>query len=148
VAHGPGEAGAGPGASPQSGSDDLQSGSGEGPGSGPGFVALDRSGGFWMIVGYAVVFGVVLAVAALAFLGLLKGGTKLWFTLPKNPGWFSGHLWWVAVTAAAGVLVGVLRRVFRIPAKLPATFKELREERVEPSTVLKAAAVLLLIEIL
>jgi len=118
-----------------------QSSSGEEPGSGPGFVALDRSRGFWPIIGYVVVFGLVLAFAALAFLGLLKGGTKLWFTLPKNPGWFSGHLWWVAVTAAAGVLVGVLRRVFRLPAKLPGTMKELRDERVETSTVFKAVAV-------
>ena len=69
---------------------------------------------------YAALFGVVLAFAALAFLGLVKGGTKLWFTLPKNPGWFDGSLWWVAVTAGAGVLVGVLRRVLRVPAKLPA----------------------------
>ncbi len=102
---------------------------------------LDRSRGFWVIIGYAVVFGLVLAFAGLAFLGLVKGGTKLWFTLPKNPDWFSGSLWWVAVTAAAGVLVGVLRRVFRLPAKLPGTMKELRDERVEPSTVLMAVAV-------
>ena len=64
-------------------------------------------------MGYAALFGVVLAFASLAFLGLVKGGTDLWFTLPKNPGWFDGSLWWVAVTAAAGVLVGVLRRLFR-----------------------------------
>jgi chloride channel protein, CIC family len=113
----------------------------EEPGSGPGFAPLDRSRGFWTVIGYAVVFGLVLAFAGLAFLGLLKGGTKLWFTLPENPDWFSGHWWWVAVTAAAGVLVGVLRRVFRLPAKLPGTMKELRDERVEPSTVLKAVAV-------
>src|SRR5215470_16967076 len=134
VAQGRGEARAGAGTS-------SQSSSGEEPGSGPGFVPLDRSPGFWAIVGYAVVIGLVLAFAALAFLGLLKGGTKLWFTLPKNPGWFSGHLWWVAVTAAAGVLVGVLRRVFRLPAKLAGTLKELRDERVEPSTALQAVAV-------
>jgi H+/Cl- antiporter ClcA len=118
-----------------------RSSSGEVPGSGPGFVALDRSRGFWAIVGYAVVFGLVLAVAALAFLGLVKGGTKLWFTLPKNPDWFSGSLWWVAVTAAAGLLVGVLRRVLRLPAKLAGTLKELRDERVEASAVLRAVVV-------
>jgi hypothetical protein len=90
---------------------------------------------------YAALFGVVLAFAALAFLGLVKGGTNLWFTLPKNPGWLDGSLWWVAVTMAAGVLVGVLRRLFRLPAKLPGTVRELGDQRVEPSTVLKAAAV-------
>jgi H+/Cl- antiporter ClcA len=104
-------------------------------------VAWVRSPGFWPIIGYAVLFGVVLAVAALAFLGLVKGGTKLWFTLPKNPDWFSGSLWWVAVTAAAGVLVGVLRRELRLPAKLAGTLEEIRQARVDPSTVLKGVAV-------
>jgi H+/Cl- antiporter ClcA len=89
----------------------------------------------------AALFGVVLAFAALAFLGLLKGGTKLWFTLPKDPSWFDGSLWWVAVTAGAGVLVGVLRRVLRVPAKLPGTFKEIKEQRVEPATAPAAVAV-------
>ena len=53
-------------------------------------------------MGYAAVFAVVLAFAALAFLGLVKGGTDLWFTLPKNPGWLDGSLWWVAVTTGPG----------------------------------------------
>ena len=92
-------------------------------------------------MGYAVVFGVVLAFAALAFLGLVEAGTDLWFTLPKDPGWLDGSLWWVAVTAGAGVLVGVLRRLFRLPVKIPGTVQELKDERVEPSTVLQAVAV-------
>jgi len=92
-------------------------------------------------MGYAAFFGVVLAFASLAFLGLVDGATDLWFTLPKNRGWFDGSLWWVAVTAGAGLLVGVLRRLFRLPAKLPGTVEELKEQRVEPSTVPKAVAV-------
>jgi H+/Cl- antiporter ClcA len=114
--------------------------SGHEPGSGS-FVPLDRSPGFWAIVGYAVLSGLVLAVAALAFLGLLKGGTKLWFTLPKNPDWFSGRLWWVAVTAGAGVLVGSLRRVLGLPSKMAGTLKEIRDERVDTSTVFQAVAI-------
>jgi hypothetical protein len=55
-------------------------------------VALIRSPGFWVIVRYAVLFGVVLAFAGLAFLGLVSAGTDLWFTLPANPGWFDGNL--------------------------------------------------------
>src|SRR5580765_6541134 len=104
-------------------------------------VALTRSPGFWPLMRYAVLFGVVLAFGALAFLGLVNGGTDLWFTLPKDPGWLDGNLWWVAVTAGAGVIVGVLRRVFRVPVKLAGTVQELKEQRVEPSTVPGAVAV-------
>ena len=114
---------------------------GEAPSSDTDFVALTKSPGFWVTMRYAALFGVVLAFAALAFLGLVKGGTKLWFTLPKDPGWFDGSLWWVAVTAGAGVLVGVLRRVLRVPAKLPGTVQELKDQRVEPSTAPGAVAV-------
>jgi H+/Cl- antiporter ClcA len=89
----------------------------------------------------AVVFGVVLAFAALAFLWVVEAGTNLWFTLPENPGWLDGELWWVAVTAGAGVLVGGLRRFARLPVKLPGTVEELQEQRVEPSTVLQSVAV-------
>ena len=92
-------------------------------------------------MGYAALFGVVLAFVALAFLGLVKGGTDLWFDLPEDPGWFNGSLWWVGVTAGAGLLVGVLRRVFRVPVKLAGTVKELKDQRVEPSTVPGAVAV-------
>jgi H+/Cl- antiporter ClcA len=94
-----------------------------------------------VIIRYAALLGVVLAFAGLAFLGLVKGGTKLWFTLPKDPGWLDGSLWWVAVTAGAGVLVGVLRRALRVPAKLPGTFKEIKEQRVEPATAPAAVVV-------
>ena len=104
-------------------------------------IALTRSPGFWVIVRYAILFGVVLAFAALAFVGLVEAGTDLWFTLPKEPGWFDGSLWWVAVTAGAGLLVGLLRRVFRVPVEVAGTVQELKDQRVEPSTVPGAVAV-------
>ena len=122
-------------------SEPPQPGPGEGPPAGSDVVALTRSPGFWVIMRYAALFGVVLAFAGLAYLGLIKGGTDLWFTLPKNPGWFDGSLWWVAVTVGAGVLLGVLRRTFRVPVKLPGVVKDLRDERVEPSIVPGAVAV-------
>ena len=113
----------------------------ETPPSGSDVAVLTRSPGFWRLMRYAAAFGVALAFVALAFLGLVKAGTNLWFTLPKNPGWFDGSLWWVAVTAGTGVLVGALRRFTGLPAKLAGTVKELQDQRVEPSTVLKAVAV-------
>jgi hypothetical protein len=103
-----------------------ESRTGEAPSSAPDFVALDRSPGFWVIMGDAVVFGVVLAFAGLAFLRSLKGGTKLWFTLPKNPGWLDGSLWWVSVTAGTGVLRRRPARVLRVPRKLAGTFEEFK----------------------
>ncbi len=102
--------------------------------------ALTRSPGFWLSVRYALLFGVVLAFASLAFLGVTEAGGN-WFALPGDPGWLDGKLWWVAVTAAAGVLVGVLRRVFRLPAKMPGTIAEMKDERVEPSHVPGGVAV-------
>jgi H+/Cl- antiporter ClcA len=122
-------------------SEQSQPAAGEGSQPGSDVVALTRSPGFWVIMRYAALFGVVLAFAGLAFLGLVKGGTNLWFTLPKDPGWLDGSLWWVGVTAGAGVLVGVLRRFFRVPVKLPGTAQELKDQRVEPSTVPAAVAV-------
>ena len=107
----------------------------------PDDVALIRSPAFWVTVRYAVLFGVVLAFAALVFLGLVTFGTKLWFTLPADLGWFGGSPWWVAVTAGAGLLVGLLRRFLRLPEKVPGTVEEMRVGRVEPSTVVGAVAV-------
>ncbi len=104
-------------------------------------MALNKSPGFWMIMGYAALFGIVLAFGGLVFLGLLKGGTDLWFTLPKHLGWFDGSLWWVAVTAGAGVLVGILRHVLKVPLKIPGTVENLKAARVNPSHVLKVIAV-------
>jgi hypothetical protein len=96
-------------------------------------VALTQSPGFWVIVRDAILFGLVLAFVALAFLGLVKGGTNLWFTLPEDPGWLDGSVWWVAVTAGAGLLVGVLRRVFRVAVSGSGELKSLVRKRGKPA---------------
>lgn len=101
---------------------------------------LTRSRGFWLLVAFAVMVGVVLAFVSLAFLGVTKVGSK-WFTLPDDPGWFDGNPWWIAVTGAAGLLVGLLRRAFRLPAKLPGTVKEIRDAEVDPTTAPGAVVV-------
>ena len=108
--------------------------------SGSDDVALIRSPGFWVIVRYAILFGVVLGFGSLAFLGLVSRGTNLWFTLPDNPGWLGGSPWWVAVTAGAGLLVGLVRRVFRLPDKLAGTVANIRDARVDTATVPGAVA--------
>ncbi len=119
----------------------IEPAAGDGPPPGIDHSALTQSPEFWVIVRHAILFGVVLAFAGLAFLGAVKFGSSLWFTLPSDLGWFGGSPWWVAVTAGAGLLVGVLRHVFRLPERLPGTVASIRDGRVEPSTVLGSVAV-------
>jgi hypothetical protein len=69
-------------------------------------------------MGYAVALGVFGAFAGLVFMGVLGFGGR-WF-VDANPGWSGGQWWWVAVTAFAGVVVGVLRRLTRLPEQIPA----------------------------
>ncbi|KHL17103.1 H+/Cl- antiporter ClcA [Mumia flava] len=94
---------------------------------------LARSRSFWVLMRDAVVFGVVLALGGLVFLAIVEGG-DFWGE-PADDGWWGGHWWWVAVTTGAGLAVGVLRHVLKMPAHVPGLTEELAEERVEPRSV-------------
>jgi H+/Cl- antiporter ClcA len=82
---------------------------------------------------YAVLLGVFGAFAALIFLGVVKVGAK-WYS-DANLGWFGGHWWWLAVTAAAGVAVGLVRRLTRLPWTTPGLFDDLQTEHVDTTLV-------------
>ena len=84
-------------------------------------------------MGYAAVLGVFGAFAGLVFIGVIKLGGK-WYS-DSHPGWFGGHWWWVAVAASAGVAVGLLRRLTRLPADVPGLFADLQTEHVNPGLV-------------
>jgi len=88
-----------------------------------------QTGEFWVVMGYAVGLGVFGALVGLAFLGLIKVGGK-WYAV-SNPGWGGGHWWWVAVTAAAGLAVGLLRLWTRLPENLPGLIPEIADEHVQ-----------------
>ena len=94
---------------------------------------------FWVLMGYAVVLGVFGAFAGLVFIGVIKFGGK-WYS-DSHPGWFGGHWWWVAVAAAAGVEVGLLRRLTRLPQEVPGLFEDLQAEHVDPGLVPGVVAV-------
>ena len=94
---------------------------------------------FWVLVGYAVALGAFGAFAALIFVGAITLGGK-WYS-DSHPGWFGGHWWWVAVAAAAGVAVGLVRRLTRLPWKTPGLFADLSTEHVDPGLVPGIAAV-------
>jgi chloride channel protein, CIC family len=88
---------------------------------------------FWALVGYAIALGAFGAFAALVYLGAIKFGVR-WGT-GFRPGWFGGHWWWVAVTVAAGIVVGLLRRLTRLPQEVPGLFEDLRAEQFDAGLV-------------
>ena len=85
---------------------------------------------FWVLMGYAAALGTFGAFAGLVSLGIIRFGVR-WST-GSGPGWFSGHWWWVAVTAAGGVVVGLLRRLTRLPDEVPGLFEDLQAENFDP----------------
>ena len=92
-----------------------------------------------MLIGYAVVLGVFGAFAGLIFLRIVQLGGR--WGADSSPGWFGGHWWWVAVTAAAGVVVGLMRRLTHLPKEVPGLFDDLRAEHVDPGLVRGTMAV-------
>ena len=94
---------------------------------------------FWVLMGYAVVLGVFGALAALIFVGVITFGGK-WYS-DSDPNWWGGHWWWVAVTAAAGIAVGLVRRLTRLPWTTPGLFDDLQTGKVDPKLVPGIAAV-------
>ena len=101
--------------------------------------AVSQKREFWVLMGYAVALGVFGAVAGLVFIGVITFGGK-WYS-DSDPGWFGGHWWWVAVTGAAGALVGLVRRVTRLPEDVPGLFADLQTGHVETRLVPGIAAV-------
>ena len=90
-------------------------------------------------MGYAGVLGVFGGFVGLVFLWAITFGGS-WYT-DSHPGWFGGHWWWVAVTAAAGVVVGLLRRLTRLPEDVPGLVEDLRAGEVDPGLVAGTVAV-------
>jgi H+/Cl- antiporter ClcA len=99
----------------------------------PGPVPLGQTRGFWILMGYALLLGVIGAVVGLVFLGVTDAGNN-WYDV-SDPGWFGGHWWWVAVTAAAGVVVGLLRSLTKLPAKIPGLIADIESAHVDTGLV-------------
>ncbi len=99
----------------------------------PGPAPFGQTRGFWILMGYALLLGVVGALAGLVFLGVTGIGNN-WYDV-SDPGWFGGHWWWVAVTAGAGVVVGLLRSLTKLPAKIPGLIADIEGAHVDPRLV-------------
>ena len=84
---------------------------------------------FWVLMGYAALLGVFGAFVGLVFMGVVRLGGD-WYA-DADPRWFGGHWWWVAVTAAAGVAVGLLRRLLHLPDQIPSLIEDLTSGHVD-----------------
>ncbi len=88
---------------------------------------------------YAVVLGIVGAVAGMVFIGVTGIGSD-WYGEP-GLGWFEGPVWWIAVATGAGLLVGWLRQVLRMPWELPGLIDDLQQEHIDLGMVPSIVAV-------
>jgi H+/Cl- antiporter ClcA len=94
---------------------------------------------FWVLMAYAVGLGIFGGLVGLAFMGLIGWGNNWW--VDSNPSWGGGQWWWVAVTAAFGVVVGLLHRLTRLPEHTPGLIAEISDEHVDPRLVPAIVAV-------
>ena len=87
----------------------------------------------WRLVGYSALLGVIGAASGMIFLGVTGIGERWYGT--TGYGWFEGHWWWIAVAAAAGLVVGLLRRYLKVEDEIPGLIEDLQDERVDPKPV-------------
>jgi H+/Cl- antiporter ClcA len=79
------------------------------------YFARDRR--FWLRVAYAVPIGLMGGVAGLLFTQAVGRATNWLWPEEVDNDFLGGELWWIAVAAAAGLLVGALRRWLRVPTE-------------------------------
>jgi len=101
--------------------------------------AETRRRSFWRLLGYAALLGVVGAVAGMVFLRVTGVGAAVYGE--PGTGWFDGPVWWVAVAAVAGLVVGVLRRVLKMPQQTPGLIQDLQDEHVDERAMPSIVAV-------
>src|SRR3974390_821753 len=94
---------------------------------------VTQSAGFWPLMGYAVVLGVFGGFAGLVFLGVVSHAEK--WNVDSNPHWLGGHWGWVAVTAGAGLVVGLLHRMLKVPEETPGIIAEIKTGEVDRQLV-------------
>jgi H+/Cl- antiporter ClcA len=77
------------------------------------YFARDRR--FWLPVASAVPIGLMAGGAGLLFTRAVGRATKWLWPDDVDNSFLGGELWWLALTVAAGVLVGLLRKWMRVP---------------------------------
>ena len=82
-----------------------------------------------------LLIGAAGGVLALAFNVVTGAGIGFFFG-NAGTGWWQGHWWWIPLAATGGLIVAVLRRIWKVPEQVPSPIKLAFTAWVEPGTVL------------
>jgi H+/Cl- antiporter ClcA len=106
-------------------------------------VPFARNPKFWRLCGYAVVIGLFGGVATWVFTKVVAEGTKVLWPDEIDYEFLGGEVWWIGVIAGAGLVVGLLRRLTRVPEDVQGAFPQIEGRRIDyrtaPQTVLVSA---------
>jgi H+/Cl- antiporter ClcA len=99
-----------------------------------------RTGRWWRLAGIGVFFGLLGSLLALAFLGIESALLDVVWPDDISPEAFSGSPRILVIMAAAGLIVGLIRR-FVQKAEEANVFKALTEGRIDPGTLVGGLSV-------
>ena len=90
---------------------------------------------YWVVLARSAIIGAFGGVFTILFLGLEHTvRSALWGDIGESFVWFSGGPRAILIPVLAGVVVGGLYVVFRVPGRLKGFLEELREGRSDPRT--------------
>ena len=101
--------------------------------------ARDRR--FWIVLGRAILIGVIAGAGALAFTQVVRFGTDLLWPDITDVGWMQGSWTSVAILGLTGLTVGVMRVFLAVPDDLSGSLTIIQESSVDRSSALQAIAV-------
>lgn len=82
-----------------------------------------------------VLLGLFAGLFGVAYLVGIEVLTEwLWGEDWATRAWFSGNLWTILIPTAAGLVVGAIYKVFRLPARFPGFIQDLQDGEVDPKT--------------
>ena len=95
----------------------------------------DMSSRRWRIVGESVVLGAFTGLFGVAYLWLIEWlHEHLWGEHAGESDWFGGSVWVVVIPAAAGIVIGLIYRLMRLPPRFKGFIEDLEEGEVDPKT--------------
>ncbi len=101
-----------------------------------------RTAAYWVVLARSALIGAFGGAFAVVFIGaehVVRGA--LWGDLGESFDWFSGGVRAALIPVAAGLVVGGLYVVFRLPPRIAGFIEELEEGRTDPRTAPGAVVV-------